>query len=105
MELEIEIGDLKESAVRRLLLKAIRCEMNRSKPMHQRKGEKEIEAEDSDEATDDLDAELEDLANLSEEKRGKAAPIAMDDEDMSDEAIDKIAPPKPAKKAPKGKKK
>lgn len=97
MELEIDLNDLKDSAVRRMLMKAIRSELNRSKPMHQRADEKDLEPKD-DESAEDADKEMEDLVKLSEEKRGKSTPVPMDDEDMSDQSLDKLEPPKKGKK-------
>jgi hypothetical protein len=97
MELEIDLNDLKDSAVRRMLMKAIRSEVNRSKPMHQRKDEKSLEPKE-DEATEDADDEMDDLVKLSEDQKGKATPVPMDDEDMSDESMDKMEPPKKGKK-------
>ena len=102
MELEFSMSDLKPDAVRRMLTQAIRAESNRSQPMHKRKSKEEL-AVDNDDATEEADEEMEKLADLSEEKKGKATDVAMDDEDMSDEAMDEITPPK--KSPVKGKKK
>lgn len=101
MEIEFDLSDLKEAAVRRMLRQAILREKNRSLPMHKRKGESDIkeEAEDVDEATEEADEEASKLATLHEDQKGKAAPVEMDDEDMSDEAMETLEPPK--KKAKK----
>lgn len=98
--MEFSLDDLKTSAVRRMLMQAIRTDKNRSLPMHKRKGKEEL-ASDEDEVTEEQDEEMEKLAELSEEKKGKALPVAMDDEDMSEEAMDELKPPK--KKASKKK--
>lgn len=100
MELEFDLSDLKEGAVRRMLRQAIMKEKNRSLPMHKRKPDSELD-QDDDEATEESEAEGEKLAALHEDQKGKAAPVAMDDEDMSDEAMDALAPPKPKAKAKK----
>lgn len=97
MELEFDLTDLKDSAVRRMLRQAISAQKNRSLPLHKRKKEDEIE--DVDDATEEAEEENEKLADLAEESNGKAAPVEMDDEDMSDEAMEKLEPPK--KKAKK----
>jgi hypothetical protein len=98
MELEFDLTDLKDSAVRRMLRHAISTQKNRSLPMHKRKEDLKVESE-VDDATDEAEEESEKLADLAEEGKGKAAPVEMDDEDMADEAIDKLEPPK--KKAKK----
>lgn len=97
MELEFDLTDLKDSAVRRMLRQAISKEKNRSLPMHKRKPEGE--AAEVDDATDEAEEENNKLADLAEEGKGKPAPVEMDDEDMSDEAIETLEPPK--KKAKK----
>lgn len=99
MEIEFDLSDLKEAAVRRMLRQAILREKNRSLPMHKRKSEVELEEEGEDDATEEAEIEGEKLAALHEDQKGKAAPIEMDDEDMSDEAMEKLEPPK--KKAKK----
>lgn len=96
MELEFDLTDLKDSAVRRMLRQAISAQKNRSLPLHKRKPESETEVDD---ATEEAEEENEKLADLAEESNGKAAPVEMDDEDMSDEAMEKLEPPK--KKAKK----
>jgi hypothetical protein len=101
MEMEFDLSDLKEGAVRRMLRQAIMREKNRSLPMHKRKPESEIKESDDDEATEETEVEGEKLAALHEDQKGKAAPVEMDDEDMSDEAMDALTPPKPKAKAKK----
>ena len=84
-----------------MLEDAILSEKDRTLPLHKR-GMKEKVAKDH--ATEEADEEREDLADLVEEKRGKPAPVEMDDEDMSEETMDKIESKiKPAtpKKTPK----
>lgn len=99
IELEFSFDDIKPSALRRMLTQAVRLESNRSKPLHQRKSKAELEIEDDD-ATEESDEEMEKLANLSEEKKGKAADVPLADEDMSDEAMEELTPPKKAAKKP-----
>lgn len=96
MELEFDLTDLTNSAVRRMLRQAISSQKNRSLPLHKRKAEDDVETDD---ATEEAEEENEKLADLAEESKGKAAPVEMDDEDMSDEAMEKLEPPK--KKAKK----
>jgi signal transduction histidine kinase len=45
---------------------------------------------EEDEATEEADEEREKLADLAEEQHGSPAPVEMDDEDLSDEAMEKI---------------
>lgn len=99
MEMEFDLTDLKDSAVRRMLRQAILREKNRSLPMHKRKSEEELDEPEEDDATEESEIEGEKLAALHEDQKGKAAPVEMDDEDMSDEAMEKLEPPK--KKAKK----
>jgi hypothetical protein len=102
MEWKIDLSDLKESAVRRMLRDAITTEHERSLPMH-RRGKKQLEVEAEDEATEDADDENQKLVELAEEN-GKPADIPMTNEDVSEEAGDKLAPPKkPAAKKVAGK--
>lgn len=91
MEWNIDLSDLKESTVRRMLREAISTDKNRSLPLHKRK--EKLEVETHDDATAEADEEGEKLATLAEEK-GKPADIPMTDEDMSEEAVEKLAPPK-----------
>jgi hypothetical protein len=104
IELEFSIDDIKPAALRRMLTQAIRTEGNRSKPLHKRKSKEELEVEDDD-ATEEADDEMDKLADLSEEQKGKASDVPMEDEDMSDEAMDElpVKEPKTKKKPPKGK--
>lgn len=98
-----------KSALVDMLEDAIIKEKERSLPMHKRG---KVEKAEKDEATEEADEEREELADLAEEMHGSPAPVEMDEEDMSDEAMEKIeskAKPvsKPAAKpaAPKAKKK
>lgn len=102
LELEFSFDDIKPAALRRMLTQAIRTEGNRSKPMHKRKPEAELEVEE-DEATEESDDENDKLVDLSEEQKGKASDVPMGDEDLSDEAMDKL-PVAKDKAKPKGKK-
>lgn len=98
MEIEFDLSDLKENAVRRMLRQAILREQNRSLPMHKRKSEKELDDVAKDEATEESETEGAKTVALNEQQKGAPAPVEMDDEDMSDEAMDKLTPPKKAKK-------
>lgn len=98
LELEFSFDDIKPAALRRMLTQAIRTEGNRSKPLHKRKPESELEPDD-DEATEESDDENDKLVELSEEQKGKAADVPMNDEDMSDEAMDKLPAQKDKTKA------
>lgn len=102
MEWKIDLSDLKESAVRRMLREAITTEHDRSLPLH-RRGKKPLEVEDEDDATEEADEENEKLVSLSQE-HGKPADIPMTNEDVSEEASEKLEPPKkPAAKKAAGK--
>lgn len=96
MEMEFDLTDLKDSAVRRMLRQAISSQKKRSLPLHKRKEEVDSELDD---ATDEAEEENEKLADLAEEKKGTPPSVEMDDEDMADEAMEKLEPPK--KKAKK----
>lgn len=91
-----------KSALIEMLEDAVLAEKERSLPIHKR-GKKE--KAEKDEATEEADEEREKLADLAEETHGSPAPVEMDDEDMSDEAMDEIeskaAKPAPKKKAKK----
>jgi hypothetical protein len=94
-----------KSALIEMLEDAVMTERERSLPMHKRGKEKA----EKDDATEEADMEREKLADLVEEKRGSPNPVEMDDEDMSDEAMEKIedkvadAPKKKAKGKQNGK--
>ena len=77
-----------KSALVEMLEDAILMEKDRTLPMHKR-GEKEKPVKDD--ATKDADEERESIADLAEETNGAASPVDMDDEDMSDEAMDVIS--------------
>ena len=102
LELEFDFDDLKPAALRRMLTQAIRTEENRSKPLHKRKSKEELEPKDDD-ASEEADEEMDKLAALSAEKKGEASDVPMEDEDMSDEAMDELPPQKKPKKTTKGK--
>jgi hypothetical protein len=92
MEWNIDLADLKESAVRRMLREAISTEQNRSLPLHKR-NKKPLEVEAEDEATEDADDENEKLVELASE-HGAPKDIPVTKEDISEEAGDKLEPPK-----------
>ena len=103
MELNLGKNPFKKftkSALVDMLEDAILAEKERSKPLHKRGMESKVE---KDEVTEEADEEMEKLADLAEEKHGKPAPVELDDEDMSDEAMEKIESKvkKPAAKKPK----
>jgi DNA-directed RNA polymerase subunit K/omega len=90
-----------KSALIEMLEDAVMSEKERSLPIHKR-GKKE--KAEKDEATEEADEEREKLADLAEEQHGSPAPVEMDDEDLSDEAMDEIeskAKPAPKKKPKK----
>lgn len=84
-----------KSALIEMLEDAVMAEKNRSLPAHQRKDKDGAPKHDAEEEADE---EREKTADLAEETRGKPAPIEMDEEDMSDEAMDKIKKKADAKK-------
>lgn len=90
-----------KSALIDMLEDAMLIEQERSKPLHKRGDPKKRE---KDEATEEADAEREKLADLDEEMHGSPAPIEMDDEDLSDEAMDMVEEEVDKTKAKKKKK-
>ncbi len=76
-----------KSALVEMLEDAIMTEKERSLPMHKR-GKKE--KSEKDDATEEQDEESQKTADLNEEMRGKPNPVEMDDEDMSEEAMDEL---------------
>jgi hypothetical protein len=76
-----------KSALIDMIEDAIMVEKDKSLPMHKRGQKDKVEKDD---ATEAADAEREELADLAEEMHGKPAPVEMDEEDMGDEAMDKI---------------
>lgn len=102
MEIEFDLSDLKESAVRRMLLAAIKREGERSKPAHKR------DSEVQDEIEEESDEESEKLSELHSSSKGEANPIPVTEEDLSESAAEeaKKYKPKPSAKpvAKKGKK-
>jgi hypothetical protein len=90
MELDLGKNPFKKftkSALIEMLEDAVIAEKKRSLPLHKRG--KDAPAE-KDEATEEADEEREKLADLAEEQHGSPAPVEMDDEDLSDEAMEKI---------------
>lgn len=87
MEWEIDLTDLKDSAVRRMLREAIAKEKDRSLPMHKRGEKKQIEVDD---ASEEMEEESEKLAELAAEK-GEPKEIPMTGEDVSEETSEKLA--------------
>lgn len=92
--MEIDLGKnpfkkFTKSALVDMLEDAITAEKERSLPMHKRGKKPDLEKDD---ATEEADEEREKLADLSEETNGAASPVEMDDEDMSDEAMEKVEP-------------
>lgn len=81
----IRMSDLKESCVRRLLEEAVMKESERSLPIHKRGKERK----EKDDATEEMDEENDKLVELDRE-RGEPSDVEMDDEDMSDEAMEEI---------------
>ena len=92
-----------KSALIEMLEDAVLAEKERSLPMHKRGQKEKVEKDD---ATEEADEEREKLADLAEEQRGSPNPVEMDDEDMSDEAMEKIESKvaKKSEKKPSGKK-
>jgi len=96
MKWDIDLSDLKESAVRRMLREAISKETDRSKPASKR--DKELQAELEEAADDENDK----LVEMSASK-GESSPIPVSEEDVSDEANDSLKkkPRMAASKSPK----
>lgn len=89
-----------KSALIEMLEEAVLSDSERTKMSHKRGDGPDREKSES---AKDEDDEREKLADLHEESHGKPTPVEMDDEDMSDEAMDKLKkrvadkPKKPAK--------
>jgi hypothetical protein len=79
MDMDIDLSDLKESAVRRLLRTVIGKEMNRSRLSSKRT---KIEVQNEDDELDDVESEMEKNASLAMEKKGSPAPIAARESDF-----------------------
>jgi hypothetical protein len=92
MEWNIDLADLKESAVRRMLREAITTQKNSSLPLHKR-GKKQDDIVEDDDASETADEENEKLTELAAEK-GEPKEIPMTNEDISEEAGEKLMPPK-----------
>lgn len=87
-----------KSALIDMIEDMVNSESMRSRPIHNRSEEDDDEDDEKDEATKDADVEREKLADLAEETRGKPNPVEMDEEDVSDEAMDKLKKSVTAKK-------
>lgn len=104
--LNVDLSDLKESCVRRLLREVVTQDMSVSKPASMR-GEAKCTSchsePDGDEDMDDEDeeSESEKLVNLQQETRGKPAPLPVTEEDFSEGTLRKAV----AKVMPNGKRK
>lgn len=81
----IRITDLKDSCVRRLLEEAVLKDSERSLPMHKRGKDRP----EKDDATEESDDENDKLVALDRE-RGEPNDVELDDEDMSDEAMEDL---------------
>jgi hypothetical protein len=100
MEWNIDLSDLKDSAVRRMLREAISTEKTRSLPLH-KLNKKPLEVEDD--ASEDAEDENDKLVELASEQ-GEPKDIPVTNEDISEEAGDKLEPPKKSvAKKPAGK--
>lgn len=86
--LEIAVGDLKASAIPRLLLQAVLKQKSRYKPRHART--KPVDP-DNDGDIDIGASESDKLVSLSEEKHGKPAPIPASESDFSEGVVRRAA--------------
>lgn len=91
----IAMSDLKSSAIPRLLLQAVLKQKSRYKPRHARAASKDVDPDDDG----DIDigaSESDKLVSLTEEKRGKPAPVPASESDFSEgvvrQTIKKIRP-------------
>ena len=85
MEMEIDLSDLKESAVRRLLRTVISSESRRTK-MAGKRTKVEIE-QDDDEGDLDAETEMEKNAALAMEKKGAPAAISARESDFREGSV------------------
>lgn len=92
MELEFDLSDFKEAAVRRMLASALKREAGRKKPYHKRDPEIQKEIEDEEDDEDESMAEL-------ESSKGEANPLPVTEEDMSEETADNLKKKASNKKA------
>lgn len=76
-----------KSALVEMIEDAVMNERERSLPAHKR-GKKERREKTPEE--EDADEERDDLADLDSEMHGEPEPVDMDDEDMSDDSMEKI---------------
>lgn len=83
MDMEIELADLKESAVRRLLRTVISQESKRSRMAGKRTKVEIEDSEEDGEDDDDMESEMEKNASLAMEKKGSPAPINASESDFS----------------------
>jgi hypothetical protein len=88
-----------KSALVAMLEDAVSQERERTLPAHKRDEDKEHKKDDDEVEADE---EREKLADLAEETHGKPAPVEMDEEDLSDKAMDRLKK-KVTKTAPKKK--
>lgn len=86
MEMDIDLSDLKESAVRRLLRTVITSESRRTK-MAGKRSKVEIEGDDDDEGELDAETEMEKNAALAMEKKGAPAPISARESDFREGSV------------------
>jgi hypothetical protein len=93
----VKLSQITKGGLIEMLEEVIGEELDKQKPRHKR-GEERSEKDSADEEQDE---EREKLADLVEEQRGSSKEVEMDDEDMSDESIDKIK----SKQKDEGKKK
>ncbi len=99
--MRLSLDKITKTGLREMLEDALMRERDRSKPRHQRDGEK-TEKDDIDKEADD---EMEKLADLHEEHTGSSKDVELDDEDMADDSLtelneesDKAKKKKPKKK-------
>jgi hypothetical protein len=81
--MRLSLDKLTKTALKEMVEDAIFREAERGKPAHRRSKDKP----EKDEPARDADEEGDALVVLVEEMRGSPSPVDMDDEDMSDEAM------------------
>lgn len=100
--MRLSLDRITRAGLKEMLEEALMREARRSKPRHRR----DEESREKDGADEEQDEEMEKLADLAEEQKGSPSPVEMDDEDMSDEAMeDIVAESDKGKKKPASKKK
>lgn len=92
---KIDLHDIKDSVVRRMLREAVDYIGERQKPMHKR-GKKESPEEEDDDA-EEQDDENDRLVELHQ-SRGAPAPIPAVEEDFPEPVAEKLQAKKPTKK-------